>query len=204
MLPETQEAPDPNRQGFKFTNLSDLLAEPSEEVDYIWDKTLPTGGVAILAAKPKVGKSTTARCLAMAVACSEAFLGRATTQGPVIYLALEEKRSEVHAHFTKVGAVDEAIILHFGSSPDDAKEKLEAAIIQYKPALVIIDPLLRFIRVKDANDYAEMTRALEPLLQMARLSGAHIICVHHAGKSDREGGDSILGSTALFGTSIRP
>lgn len=197
---EIPVTPSGNGHGFRFTSLSDLLAEPPEEVDYIWDKTLPAGGVSILAAKPKVGKSTTARCLALAVACNEEFLGRATTQGPVIYLALEEKRSEVHAHFTKMGAVDEDIILHFGSSPEDAMQKLEEAIAQHKPALVVIDPLLRFIRVKDANDYAEMTRALDPLLQMARLSGAHILCVHHAGKSDREGGDSILGSTALFGT----
>ena len=136
----------------------------------------------------------------MAVARGEEFLGRTTTPGPVIYLALEEKISEVHAHFTKMGAVDEDIILHFGSSPEDAIQKLHEAISQHKPVLVIMDPLLRFIRVRDANDYAEMTRALEPLLQMARLSGAHILCVHHAGKGDREGGDSILGSTALFGT----
>ena len=187
-------------QGFRFTNLSDLLAEPPEAVDYVWDRTLPAGGISIQAAKPKVGKSTTARCLALAVARGEEFLGRGTTQGSVIYLALEEKRAEVQAHFNRMGAQEEDIILHFGSSPEDAIEKLEAAIVEYKPALVIIDPLMRFIRVRDANDYALMTRALDPLLHMARLSGAHVLCVHHAGKSDREGGDSILGSTALFGT----
>ena len=59
--------------------------------------------------------------------------------------------------------------------------------------------MLRFIRVRDANDYAEVTRALEPVLALARISGCHIMLVHHAGKMDREGGDSILGSTAFFG-----
>ena len=33
---------------------------------------------------------------------------------------------------------------------------------------------------------------------LARETGAHVLCVHHAGKSEREGGDSILGSTAIF------
>ena len=187
-------------QGFRFTSLSDLLAEPPEAIDYIWDKTLPAGGVSFMAAKPKVGKSTTARCLALAVAKGEGFLGRSTSQGPVVYLALEEKRSEVQAHFSRMGALDEEIYLHFGSSPEDALHGLEAAITTYKPALVIIDPLMRFIRVRDSNDYTEMTRAMEPLMTMARVSGAHILCVHHAGKGDREGGDSILGSTAIFGS----
>ena len=187
-------------QGFRFTSLSDLLAEPPEAIDYTWDKTLPAGGVSVMAAKPKVGKSTTARCLALAVAKGEDFLGRSTSQGPVVYLALEEKRSEVQAHFSRMGALDEEIYLHFGSSPEDALPGLEAAITTYKPALVIIDPLMRFIRVRDSNDYAEMTRAMEPLMTMARVSGAHILCVHHAGKGDREGGDSILGSTAIFGS----
>ena len=187
-------------QGFRFTSLSDLLAEPPEAIDYTWDKTLPAGGVSVMAAKPKVGKSTTARCLALAVAKGEDFLGRSTSQGPVVYLALEEKRSEVQAHFSRMGALDEEIYLHFGSSPEDALPGLEVAITTYKPALVIIDPLMRFIRVRDSNDYAEMTRAMEPLMTMARVSGPHILCVHHAGKGDREGGDSILGSTAIFGS----
>jgi hypothetical protein len=93
----------------------------------------------------------------------------------------------------------EPIFIHFGAAPQEALESAERAILQYRPMLVIVDPLLRFIRVRDANDYAEVTRALEPLLTLARLSKVHILCVHHAGKLDREGGDAILGSTALFG-----
>ena len=48
---------------FKFTKLVDLLAEPQEEIAYVWAKTLPCGGFSIVAAKPKVGKSTFARVL---------------------------------------------------------------------------------------------------------------------------------------------
>ncbi len=45
-----------------------------------------------------------------------------------------------------------------------------------------------------------MMQALEPFLALARETHAHVLCVHHAGKTDREGGDSILGSTAIFAT----
>src|SRR5712692_10214544 len=34
---------------------------------------------------------------------------------------------------------------------------------------------------------------------LARETRAHVLCAHHAGKGNREGGDSILGSTAIFG-----
>ena len=183
----------------KLTRLSDLLAEPPEQVSWTWDKTLPAGGLSIMAAKPKVGKSTLARNLALAVAQGNEFLGRETSQGPVVYLALEEKRSEVQAHFSRMGGTDEDIYVHVGVVPDHALEELEKVINQVKPVFVVIDPMLRFVRVRDANDYAEVTRALEPVLALARISGCHIMLVHHAGKMDREGGDSILGSTAFFG-----
>ena|SRR6187399_1912877 len=63
---------------FNFTTLSKLLDEPPEETYFIWDFTLPSGGFSICSAKPKVGKSTLARNLAIAVATGTPFLGRAT------------------------------------------------------------------------------------------------------------------------------
>src|SRR5262249_56000344 len=80
----------------------------------------------------------------------------------------------------------------------DALKLIRAEAEQKKPVLIIIDPLFRLTRVKDGNDYAQVTAALEPLLVLARETGAHVLCVHHAGKGEREGGDSILGSTAIF------
>ena len=45
-----------------------------------------------------------------------------------------------------------------------------------------------------------MTAALEPLLILARETGAHVLVIHHLGKGERsEATDAILGSTALFG-----
>lgn len=184
---------------FILTPLSDLLSEPEEQVAYVWDRTLPAGGVSICAAKPKVGKSTLARNLAVAVTRGEPFFGRATAKGKVIYLCLEEKRAEVAGHFRRMGAQDEGILIHTGRAPDDALAALRDAIAEVDPALVIVDPLSRFVRVRDFNDYAEMARGMEPLIDLARATGCHIHSVHHCGKGEREGGDALLGSTALFG-----
>jgi AAA domain len=49
---------------------------------------------------------------------------------------------------------------------------------------IIADPLFRFVRVRDGNDYAAVTNALEPLHALARESGAYVLAVHHLGKGD--------------------
>lgn len=186
---------------FQFTTLDDLLAEPKEEIDCVVDRMLPCGGFSIIAAKPKVGKSTLARNLAVCVSEGRAFLGRATKQGKVIYLCLEEKRAEVADHFRRMGASGSSIVIHTGATPADVLTALEAAIETHSPGLVIIDPLSRFIRVTDFNSYAETTRALEPLIDLARTSQCqtHILAVHHNGKGGdlRDGMDAVMGSTGL-------
>ncbi len=182
-----------------LTSLSDLLAEPAEAIDYVIDGLLITGGVSLLIAKPKVGKSTLARNAGLCVARGQPFLNRLTAEGPVVYLALEEKRTEVRRHFARMDAMEEPIFIHVGSAPQDALEELQGAIATHLPVLAIIDPLFKLVRFRDGNDYTEVSRAMEPLIELARSTGCHLLCVHHQGKGERSGGDAVLGSTALFG-----
>lgn len=191
--------PTNRESGFVLTALLDLLAEPEESIAYVWDKTLPCGGLSICAAKPKVGKSTLARNLAVAVTRGTEFFERSTSKGRVIYLCLEEKRAEVANHFRKMGASDEDIYVHTGPTPKEALNALNVVINEKKPLLVIIDPLSRFVRVHDYNSYGEVSLALEPLLDLARANDCHILVLHHSGKSERESGDAVLGSTGFFG-----
>jgi hypothetical protein len=187
-----QEANEPH-----YISLKELFDTPDVQIDWLVDGLLIAGGFSLLVAKPKVGKSTLARNLALMVAQGLPFCGRATQQGLVIYMAPEEKQSEVKRHFRTMGATGQEPILLFPTTiPSLAQIHRLAA--SKKPKLIIIDPLFRLARIHDGNDYAEVYRALEPLIALARETGAHLLCVHHAGKFDREGGDSILGSTALF------
>lgn len=186
-------------ESFNLVHLGDLLDEPEEVKDWVMEGVLPAGGLSLLAGKPKAGKSTWARCLALAVSRGHEFLGKNTAQGPVLYLALEEKRNEVRKHFKALGASgNEPILIHADRAPAQAVSAAQRIIEQHKPSLVIVDPLLKFARVKDANDYAQVTAALEPLLALARESGAHVILVYHAGKGKAvDVVDSALGSTAF-------
>jgi RecA-family ATPase len=146
---------------------------------------LPAGGLSILSAKPKVGKSTWARGLCLAVARGVPFLGCATTHGPVIYLALEEKRSEVRRHFQDLGATgEEPIFVHVASAPQDAVPELCALAKKVKPILIVIDPLFKLVRVRDEKAYAEVCAAIEPVLNLARETGAHVLATHHNGKME--------------------
>jgi hypothetical protein len=185
--------------GMVLTKLGDLLAEPEEKTAWVVENRLPVGGLSLLCGKPKAGKSTLARVLALAVARGAAWLSCPTTQGTVFYLALEEKRAEVKKHFLAMGASSaDPISVFIAPSPSDGLQQLRLATEREQPAFIVIDPLLRFVRVKDANDYAAMTGALEPLLTLARETRAHVLAVHHMGKGKRDGGDAILGSTAIF------
>jgi predicted ATP-dependent serine protease len=192
------------KNGFDLTSLSVLYRESVEEVAYLWENTLIKGGLSILVAKPKAGKSTLARNLALAIANGQqSFLGRnVTASGSVVYLALEEMRSEVKNHFQRMGAPENLpIFIHTGSAPQQAIDELRKAIIESKAVFAIVDPLQRLVRIKDLNDYASVSLALEPLTQIARDTGCHTLLIHHANKGlSRDGGDSILGSTAIFGS----
>lgn len=121
--------------------------------------------------------------------------------GPVVNLALEEKRSEVRKLFEKMGATSAfQVFVHIGSAQEKALDELRKVIIETHAVYAIIDPLQRLVRMSDPNNYSEVSLALEPLMATARDTGCHIMLIHHANKGVvREGGDSILGSTALLG-----
>ncbi|MFH0770230.1 MAG: AAA family ATPase [Candidatus Peregrinibacteria bacterium] len=186
---------------FALQSIGDFLAEPEEKLNWIVQDLLPAGGFSLCAAKPKVGKSTEARTLLRCVARGEPYLGRATTQGKVLYLAFEEKRGEVRRKFAQMGlSSEDSIRLYVGSSLDGGLEALGKAIAEEKPILVVVDPLFLLLPVKDINDYAELLKRLDPLRSLARDNGCHILTTHHLNKMGGSSGDGVLGSTAIFGT----
>jgi hypothetical protein len=119
----------------------------------------------------------------------------------VIYLALEEKRSEVRRHFRQMGALPrDPMLIHAARAPADGLRALLSLIRRHRPVLVIIDPLLRFTRVRDERSYAELSNALEGVMAAAREHGVCIVATHHAPKATGvDAIDALLGSTALSG-----
>jgi hypothetical protein len=185
-------------QGLVLTGLDELLAEGDDAIDYLVADRFTYGSVNLLAGRPKGGKSTLARALALAVARGERWLGSRCAPGNVVYVALEDKRSEVRRHLAAMGATgQEPIRFLIGAAPRNLLAKLMALIDGGdRIDLLIIDTAQRLLQVRDTNDYALVTTAFEPVLALARTRGTCIVLVHHAGKVDRAGLEAVLGSTA--------
>jgi hypothetical protein len=194
---------EPTTQGATdgLTHIRDLLAEPDDTVSWIVDGLLPAGGLSVIAGKPKVGKSTLARAMALRVSRGEPILGRETQTGPVLYLGLEDPRRVTRGHFRTLGATaDDNLYIWTGARPDQALTWLEARLAEHDPVLVVVDTLQHLLGIVDLNDYAKVVPGLTPLLNLARARRAHIMLSHHAGKGDRAGFDAILGSVGIAGT----
>lgn len=184
-----------------LTHIRDLLAEPDDAVSWIVDGLLPAGGLSVFGGKPKGGKSTTARAIALRVCRGEPVLGRTTTRGPVVYLGLEDPRRVTKGHLRTLGAQPHDDLYVFtGTRPEAALAWLEGVLAKVDPVLVVVDTLQHLLGVSDLNDYARVVAALGPVLGLVRSRRAHMMLVHHAGKGDRTGFDAILGSTAIVGT----
>jgi hypothetical protein len=189
---------EPADDGLGFVSLGDFYSEPDTPTAWLVEDRLPEDGSSIFAGKPKAGKSTSARTLARAVARGEPWLGGATRQGAVLYFAPEERRAEVRAHFRAMGlGPDDPVYVSFLPAGSDGIARLRRDIARYGPVLVIVDTLARLVKVKDLNDYAQVTAALEPLVGLAREFHCHVMLVHHQPKGDRTGVDAVLGSSAI-------
>ena len=187
---------------FESYTLAEMKNRPREEVEPVVDGLLKRGGLSLFAGDTKGGKSLTCRTLTWAVATGNQWLGRDTTQGWVLYLALEEDANDVEDHFWQMGLTEaDSVRVAYVKPLEQVIPKLKRHVEQAEPVLVIVDTIAHLIDFDgDANDYMKVTRALKPLLDLARESRAHIMIVHHTRKSG--GGDygaDALGSTAFRG-----
>ena len=195
---------DQGGEGPRVTTLRVLRERVPPSVDWLVDGLLPGNGLSLLVSKPKVGKSTLARCLAVAVASGGGeWLGRTVTrEGVVIHLPLEERLDTVIDHYDRLEDKGERLYVLEDQPPPMGKRLswLRGIVEDLDPALVLIDPVQRWVRVSDGNAYAETTNALTPLIDIARERRTHVMLVHHARKSPGEHGDEVLGSTAFAGS----
>lgn len=186
---------------FALTSMRNFLAEPEEAENWLVDRRITKGSTAIMAAKPKVGKSTAARALALAVARGDSWLGFACAAGMVWYLAFEGRRQDIREHFRQMGARDDDPLRVFvGQAPKDVVLKVRRLAEHERPALIIIDTMQRFLKANSTDDYAEMTTLLDAVIGIAQQSGATVLLLHHSGKATRAGVDAVLGSTAITGS----
>jgi predicted ATP-dependent serine protease len=180
--------------------LHDLYNMPEEEYVWVVDGMLPVAGSGIFHSKPKDGKTTISRQLAVNVSQGRPFLGRNTLQGAVLYLALEEKLSEVAKHFKLLGAEETDPIYVITDCRGHNLSAIQQIIAEKKPVLMIVDTLAKFVDLRKSSEYGAVNDSVRPLHELARDSGTHVLCIHHSKKvSEEDSSDNMLGSIALAG-----
>jgi DNA repair protein RadA/Sms len=166
-----------------------------EQVSWLWHPYIALGKLTILEGDPGLGKSWLTCALASAVTRGRGLPGCEPFEaGNVLMLSAEDGLADtlrprldaVGADVRRVHALGEPLTL-------DAPGllRLEAAIIERTPVLVIVDPLFAFTGGKVDIHRANECRAISaPLAALAERHGCAMLAVRHLGKA-RGGGHAL-------------
>jgi hypothetical protein len=173
----------------RFTEL-DLTAEPPP-IDWLVDNLICEGDVNLFMGDPGIGKSWLTMSLAVAVADGrESWLGRAVKKhGEVLYIDEENPEDIIYNRFrklslTKAGAKRIHYLYRPGIWMNKEPDAFLDEALELNPSLIVIDSLSR-IHSEDENSANSMARLFREAIQpLARETGAAVIVVHHAIKSD--------------------
>lgn len=180
----------------------DFLEQTPDDPDrWIWEDCLPRGASSMLAAKPKVGKSTLAAALAMAISRGHPFLNRGVQRSGTLYVYLDGPQIEIKDIFGKFGINDNDRIRIFSSQaippvPQAAVNWLIQQIDKFHLDFVVIDPIQKFFQFKELK-YEVIYPAMSPVQEMLDKKRAHVFYLHHAGKGEKDDLDSFIGSQAF-------
>jgi hypothetical protein len=193
---------DPRTAEPKVTwTAEELLAAEFPPINWIVPSIL-SEGVAILAGRPKLGKSWLGLQLAHAVACGGNIFDQTVERGSVLYVALEDSERRLQRRMQlQHWPASATATFYTALAPLDAGglTVLQAAIEEGGYRLVVIDTLSRALSGKrNQNEMGEMTSLLSPLQRLALNKGAAILLIDHHTKArgaNPDPVDDVLGST---------
>ena len=171
--------------------------------------------VGIIGGAPKCCKSWLGLDIAVSVASGTPCLGHYPVDlpGPVLVFMAEDALPSVRQRIqaicdhrrldvTKLDVrVIDTPVLRLDLAED--QWQLAIAVKQYKPRLILLDPLVRLHRL-DENSASEISGLLGYLRQLQRWANVAVVLVHHASKKQRsQPGQTLRGSSDLhaFGDS---
>lgn len=210
-----QPAADPPPDVF-LRPISELLAMPEVDPDWLVDQLFTVGSNGWVAAEPKVGKSWTVLELVYALSTGMPFLGRFAVKQPrrVIYIQEEDGLQRVLRRFKKLlkgdpsrqAPNDDFLLwsIRAGFKLDSAAwmERLSQEIGSFSAEVVVLDVFNRLHGAKE-NDQQQMTAILNTLIGLTNRYGCSFIVVHHNRKpqqgDDARANQMIRGSGVLAG-----
>lgn len=188
----------------KTYTLQELYEQPPEHIQYLIGGLLAPG-LYILGGAPKVGKSWLALQLCLAVCEGKTFLGHATKQAEVLYLALEDGPQRLHARAMQLTdtAPQGLYLCDMASQVGCGLERQIQVFLKEHPAvkLVVIDTLQKVRCVPHSgmsygNDYQDVAA----LKALADQNGVCLLVIHHLRKMpDDDPMNRLSGTNGLNG-----
>jgi|WetSurMetagenome_2_1015567.scaffolds.fasta_scaffold05163_5 hypothetical protein len=183
----------------QFT-LSDLMNTDFPEPRWIVEGLLPIG-LSSLGGRPKVGKSLLSLQLGFAGASGKPFLGRRTTQTPVLYIALEDSPNRMKFRNKRQGNLED-VPLTFEMKWDPfiagGKELLIYTMREGKYGLIIVDTVGRLFGSLDQLENSQMSSLYGDLQSTALESDVSLLFIDHLRKQngfEQDPIEDLLGST---------
>jgi putative DNA primase/helicase len=184
--------------GIKLTWMNTV---ESERVEWLWDGLIPRGKLTIIEGNPGDGKTWLALTIAAAVSDGHYLPNPATGKmdlliepEPVIYMTAEDGLADTIKPRLEAAMADHANICVLEGNQDSRGDlqqivlknmkPIKEAVIQVKPALLIIDPIQGYL---GANVDMYKANEVRPLLaQLAKLAEQYsfaAVCIRHLTKS---------------------
>lgn len=206
-----EDGTDRHGQTLPVVPVSELKSETAQKpwlIEQLWLRE----AVGIVGGPPKLLKTWLALEMAVSVALRSPCLGTfpVHASGPVLLFAAEDSQAKVRSRL-------QSLACHHGSSleqidvrvitvdtlrldrPTD-QERLAATVMLYKPALLVLDPLVR-LHSLDENQSGPMAALLGYFRALQRQTGTAIAIVHHARKNTSSSvgaGYTLRGSGNLY------
>ncbi|MEJ6397310.1 AAA family ATPase [Yoonia sp. 208BN28-4] len=182
----------------QFQKLSEF---ERKEVEWLWEPLIPRGMMTIIEGDPDVGKSYLAMHIAAEISKGGSLPGGASLKkGRVLYFSQEDDPAyTMRPRIEDMGGKVHRIKVHVGDSVFDENglNMLAAYVVDWKPDLIIIDPLVGYVGSNvdffRANEIRPVLRALSDIAEIAKCG---LLVIRHLtkGKHDKamhQGGGSV-------------
>jgi AAA domain len=187
--------------GLNLTNGEELYDRKYDPRKFVIDGLVTRGTLALLAGRPKSGKSWLLLQLAAAIDAGASFLGKATSKSRVLYMPLEdgERRIYERIHVRKWRPAMTHFAFNLMPLTGDGLMQIEHAIGDFD--VLVIDTLRAACGPDaDENDNSAMGGIVQSLADLAHRHDKTIFITHHTRKGDAEDAfDLIRGAGAIRG-----
>jgi hypothetical protein len=191
-------APAVDRDGGWLGSAASLLSQPDPgPTPFLVDRLIVEEAIAALVGSYKLGKTWLAIDTAISVASGRPLFGELeVAQGPAMVVLEESGERALHRRLGMLTrgraiAAQELADLHYAANRrvrlDDPawQGRLLGAAERVRPALIVLDPLVRLKGAADENSQAEMAPVLDFIRDLRDASGAAVLFTHHTGHADR-------------------